>query len=336
MAPVTELQLSVIYDPEEEGRGVAEVDLVLVHGFGGDFMGTWTDKTVEPNVFWPRDLLLQKQPRTRILSFGYDAGETTTATIRDNARTMLVYLDCLRDDECNVRPIVFIGQCLGGLIIRQAMCFAKRERIYRPIAFATKSIMFFGTPHGGGDEKGWLKLAKNYEGFGSKCKMIDVLGNNTAELLKLDEDFCRLINDYTIVNFFEMQHLPGTKTTIVGKADAIKLPGLEHLGVNADHLRICQFKRVNDNTFMKICRVIKEAVGKPKAQEAAAQATPSSSAKKLQAPQLMLPQRMLELEQGNGPSSMPWNEYPSQETPAAAKHKSRRPVLEVVRARLFY
>ncbi|TRX89122.1 hypothetical protein FHL15_009935 [Xylaria flabelliformis] len=330
MAPVTELQLSVIYDPEEEGRGVAEVDLVLVHGFGGDFMGTWTDTTVKPNVFWPRELLLQKQPQTRILSFGYDAGETTTATIRDNARTMLVYLDCLRDDK--TRPIVFIGQCLGGLIIRQAMCFAKRERKYRPIASATKSIMFFGTPHGGGDEKGWLKLAKNYEGFGPKCKMIDVLGKNTAELLKLDEDFCRLINDYTIVNFYELQPLSETGMTIVGKADATKLPGLEQLGVNADHLRICQFKRVSDNTFIKVCKVIKEAVGNPKEQEAASQAPPSSLVKQLPAPQSMPRQLFLELEQGN----RSWNEYSSQEVPAAAKPKTRRPVIEFFRASLFY
>ncbi|KAI0555985.1 hypothetical protein F4679DRAFT_13115 [Xylaria curta] len=333
MAPVTELQLSVIYDPQEEGRGVAEVDLVLVHGFGGDFMDTWTDRTVEPNVFWPRELLLQKQPKTRILSFGYDAGETTTATIRDNARTMLVYLDCMRDNK--IRPIVFIGQCLGGLIIRQAMCFAKRERIYKPIASATKSIMFFGTPHGGGDEKGWLKLAKNYEGFGSKCKMIDVLGNNTAELLKLDEDFCRLINDYAIVNFYELQPLSGTKMTIVGKADATKLPGLEQLGVNADHLRICQFKHVNNNTFMKVCKVIKEAVGKPREQEATAQTPSSSSAKQLPAPQPMLQQQMLELEQSGEPSSMPWNEYSGQEVPDA-KRRARRPVIEFFRARLFY
>ncbi|KAI0532178.1 hypothetical protein GGR58DRAFT_507688 [Xylaria digitata] len=320
MAPVNELQLSVIYDPEEEGQGVAEVDLVLVHGFGGDFMGTWT--SAEGNVFWPRDLLLQKQPRTRILSFGYDAGETTTATIRDNARTMLVYLECQRDDES--RPIVFLGQCLGGLIIRQAMCFAKRERTYRSIASATKSIMFFGTPHGGGDRKGWLKLAKSYEGFGPKCKMIEVLGNNTTDLCELDEDFCRLINNYTIVNFIEMQPMPGTEKLIVEKADATKTAGLEQVPVNADHLRMCQFKHAKDSTFLKICKIIKQAIPKAKEQEAAAAVPPPSSAEWVYAPQPMPQQRMLESAQHG--ESYPWHDYLPQQASSVRFSPGGKPV----------
>ncbi|KAF2968645.1 hypothetical protein GQX73_g4897 [Xylaria multiplex] len=309
MAPVNELQLSVIYDPEEEGQDVAEVDLVLVHGFGGGFMGTWT--SAEGNVFWPRDLLLQKQPRTRILSFGYDAGETTTATIRDNARTMLVFLECQRDDES--RPIVFLGQCLGGLIIRQAMCFAKRERIYRSIATATKSIMFFGTPHGGGDKKGWLKLAKNYEGFGPKCKMIEVLGNNTTDLCELDEDFCRLISNYTIVNFIEMQPMPGTDKLIVEKADATKTAGLEQVPVNADHLRMCQFKSIKDSTFLKVCKILKQAAPKAGGQGPQAAGPVPPSTEWFHTPQPKPRQLMLESAEHDTSRFMPWRDYPQQQ-----------------------
>ncbi|KAI0423013.1 hypothetical protein F5X98DRAFT_323549 [Xylaria grammica] len=336
MAPVNELQLSVVYDPEEEGRGIAEVDLVLVHGFGGDFMGTWTYKEAGHNVFWPRDLLLLKQPRTRILSFGYDAGETTTATIRDNARTMLVYLDCQRDDES--RPIIFLGQCLGGLIVRQAMCFAKRESVYNSIASATQSIMFFGTPHGGGDKKGWLKLAKNYEGFGPKCRMIDVLGKNTTDLLELDEDFCRLINDYTIVNFFEQQPLAGTTKLIVEKWAATNTAGLEQVPVNADHLRMCQFQHAKNSTFLKICKVIRQAVLKAREQEAAAGAPLSSSASSARRPQPLPQRRMLEPApaQHSGSSNMPWDAYSREGTPADTSPKRHRNVIQFLVARVSY
>lgn len=94
--------------------------LVLVHGFGGDFIDTWTYKDVERSVFWPKDLLLseQKQPRTRILSFGYDAGELVVASIRVYARTMLGFLKDQREG-IESRPIVFLGHCLGGLIVKQ-------------------------------------------------------------------------------------------------------------------------------------------------------------------------------------------------------------------------
>ncbi len=96
--------------------------LVLVHGLGGDPIDTWTCKTVSPSVFWPRDLLSKKQPRTRVLSFGYSASiyeNTSIATIRDNARAMLDHLSCLRDEGGEDRPIVFLGHCLGGLIVEQ-------------------------------------------------------------------------------------------------------------------------------------------------------------------------------------------------------------------------
>lgn len=101
-----------------------DCSLVLLHGFGGDFIDTWTSKEVEPSVFWPKDLLLSgkkpadKQPRTRTLSFGYDAGELVVASIRVYARTMLGFLKDQREG-IESRPIVFLGHCLGGLIVKQ-------------------------------------------------------------------------------------------------------------------------------------------------------------------------------------------------------------------------
>ena len=40
-------------------------------------------------------------------------------TIRDYARTLLVYLGRKRGEDAKTRPIVFLGHCLGGLIVKQ-------------------------------------------------------------------------------------------------------------------------------------------------------------------------------------------------------------------------
>ncbi|KAI8630352.1 hypothetical protein F5Y19DRAFT_474742 [Xylariaceae sp. FL1651] len=188
---------------------------------------------------------------------------------------MLRFLDNQREGDSKSRPIVFLGHCLGGLIIRQAIRFATKEKLVS-IASATKSMMFFGTPHGGGDKKGWLKLAEHV-GFGRKPRMIDDLTKKTDNLDNLDEDFC---------------HLP-----IVNKMSAYKIAG-ESVFVGADHLKLCQFEDDDDSTFLRVCQVIKEAVlktqgqGLPEPKVAAAVLLPSA-----QRPQAAPPAP---------PSTQPW------------------------------
>lgn len=121
--------------------------------------------------------------------------------------------------------------------------------------------MFFGTPHGGGDKKAWLKLANNYKGFGKKCKMIDVLANNTDDLIEIDEDFCRMAPDYTIMNFIELRVMPGAKKPIVDKTSAVKTEGTdgECIPVDGDHITMCQFRSIDEDAFLKVCKVINRA-----------------------------------------------------------------------------
>ncbi|KAI1172685.1 hypothetical protein F4777DRAFT_560506 [Nemania sp. FL0916] len=263
MASQKKLRLRVIYDPVEKQKGTPDVDLVLIHGFGGDLNDTWTYKENNSNVFWPCDLLSQKRPRTRILSFGYGVGENVVGTIRDYARTLMEYLHCQRDDA-GCRPIVFLGHCLGGLIAKQAVRFAAKESRYKSIAEATKAMMFFGTPHDGGDRKGWLKLAEKYKAMGSRCRMIDVLAKNTDDLLEIDEDFCQLRVRYRTVAFYEIRPLPEAKEVIVCKTSAtgpMIADGFEALTVDADHIHMCQFENADDGTFKKVLQVIKDATG---------------------------------------------------------------------------
>ncbi|GAP82518.2 putative protein SERAC1 [Rosellinia necatrix] len=157
-----------------------------------------------------------------------------------------------------MRPIVFLGHCLGGLIIRQALCFAKREGRYQHIALATRSVMFFGTPHGGAKKKSLLDLAR-IQGLGRKAKMIDVLAKKTGDLTEIDEDFCRIAGNYTIVNFYQVQGQGRGNKALVAKPNAVTATDSESVGVNGDHLTMCQFKTREDNTFIKVCEVIDEA-----------------------------------------------------------------------------
>lgn len=102
------------------------LSIVLVHGVNGDLVKTWKDP--QSGTFWPQELLPQKFPQARVLSFGYNADmyrNNSAAGIRDNARTLLSYLCLEREELDSPTPIVFIAHCLGGLIVKQALYFAE-------------------------------------------------------------------------------------------------------------------------------------------------------------------------------------------------------------------
>lgn len=101
--------------------------VVLVHGLGGDTTQTWTWQaeagSPKSSVCWPQELLPAARPLTRVLSYGYNAdihNNRSIASIRDHSRTILERLIARRHDADTKRPIVFIGHCLDGLIVKQA------------------------------------------------------------------------------------------------------------------------------------------------------------------------------------------------------------------------
>jgi hypothetical protein len=82
--------------PGTESQAFDDVDIVAVHGLGGDRYRTWT----HPNgTLWLRDVAVNQLPGARIYTFGYDSGvafSKGTSTIRDFARILLEELRLAR------------------------------------------------------------------------------------------------------------------------------------------------------------------------------------------------------------------------------------------------
>jgi len=92
-----------------------------VHGLTGNRETTWTDKAT--GVFWPAHLLRNDVPKTRILTFGYDADIThfwasaSQNCIRNHAVNLANALAQLRErTETENRPLIFVTHSLGGLV----------------------------------------------------------------------------------------------------------------------------------------------------------------------------------------------------------------------------
>lgn len=93
----------------------------MVHGLDGDPVGTWE---ADDGTVWPRDLLPKEMKNVRVLTYGYNGSimdTTSVAEIGDHALNLVGRLDDERSEpHAQVRPIIFIGHSLGGIIIKQA------------------------------------------------------------------------------------------------------------------------------------------------------------------------------------------------------------------------
>jgi pimeloyl-ACP methyl ester carboxylesterase len=99
--------------------------IVLVAGLGGHYKTTWeaSDRTMWPVHLLPRDIA-----GIRVLSFHYNTtlrGTTSSVKIRDHALELLDRLDLDRiggrDELASLRPIIFVGHSLGGMLIKQVI-----------------------------------------------------------------------------------------------------------------------------------------------------------------------------------------------------------------------
>ncbi|KAI9863600.1 MAG: hypothetical protein M1813_003623 [Trichoglossum hirsutum] len=136
-------------EPDTEGC----VDIVAVHGLGGDAYGTWTH---ENGKLWLRDFLASQIPEARILTYGYDsvvAFSKSSAEVDDFARDLLQRVNVTRKPTSEkARPLFFICHSLGGILFRQALNLAHLDaKNFRELLEKFARVIFMGTPHGGSD-----------------------------------------------------------------------------------------------------------------------------------------------------------------------------------------
>src|SRR5271170_8023569 len=133
-------------------------------------MEAWTDP--ETSILWLRDLLPKAINTARVLTFGYSAyassfyGSGSVDRIQQHAQTLVADLQADRSlEDCTKRPIIFVCHGLGGILVKKALAYSSTrtskhvEHLYS-IFVSTLAILFFGTPHQGGDTAGWLTMKR--------------------------------------------------------------------------------------------------------------------------------------------------------------------------------
>jgi hypothetical protein len=119
---------------------------------------TWCTPTGPDGRLWLRDDLPEYIAESRVFLYEYNATATfgnDTSTFISSASALLEAIQALRgsdnDSSAKSRPILFLGHSIGGLLIKQALINAHNNPDYSSIEHATKGLVFFATPHRGGD-----------------------------------------------------------------------------------------------------------------------------------------------------------------------------------------
>ena len=149
---------------QHDGGSNPAVDIVFVHGLGGDAIQTWTHQISKK--FWPGDLLPMEMPDARTMTFGYDA---KTASFRSLSRSSFTLnannlVDRLvkkrQTDNEKKRKIIFVAHSLGGLLLLQAVQHINNSHCedYERILESTVGFLFLGVPFFGSQLINLLKL----------------------------------------------------------------------------------------------------------------------------------------------------------------------------------
>ncbi|OHE97572.1 hypothetical protein CORC01_07187 [Colletotrichum orchidophilum] len=257
--PASTLGLHQVYpDPKLKSKPI--IDVVFVHGLGGDSYSTWTkDKSL-----WIRDLLPQSElfQNARIMTFGYDARAFLTpfASQYSHGR-VFVFAEALLSDlkdkraaaAAKKRPIIFVAHSLGGIVVKSALRHAHMlPGLYGDILQSTNAIVFFGTPHQGSDLAVWASFLG---GLGRvvrlrNTRVVDDLKRWSNPLVELTTAFAEMWERFDITTFYETKKTHGVMMVPEGAAK-VGQKNEQARALLADHVGVCKFS-VDDPNWVSV------------------------------------------------------------------------------------
>ncbi|KAF2726427.1 putative ribonuclease p/mrp subunit [Polyplosphaeria fusca] len=247
----------------------AKVDIVFLHGLGGDRTRTWTWEGDGRKLFWPKDLLPQACPTARILSFGYNTdfahffpfyGPKFIAeqlTIDDHSTALFQSLIGFREETKTAdRPVIFVCHSLGGLVCANALSRPHgTDLASAALVEKTIGVVFLGTPFEGSSKAKWAGRALKVLDWVGTTHKEDVrdLEERSAKLISINDAFQKLLKArdrseerrfIEVACFFEQyaMYKAGKKVGTIVPKESASLPGIDPQSIQANHVDMCKFE----------------------------------------------------------------------------------------------
>ncbi len=174
-----------IHPLHEPGATEPLLDVIFVHGLGGDAIETW-HPAKRPDALWPK-WLAEDHSEMAVWTLDYPAkatkwsGQGNGMALPDRGKQVLDYLVA---SGFGRRPIAFVAHSLGGLLVKQVLRASIGLGVpqYRIIGEKTRGVIFLATPHAGSDLSG---LAQGLSFFSRPTEEVQDLRANNPYLLDL-------------------------------------------------------------------------------------------------------------------------------------------------------
>ncbi len=244
-----------------EHKRKALVDIIFIHGLGGDPLGTWHPNGERDSddswLLW----LSQDISEGSIWTLDYDvepsAWRGQTMPLVDRATNILSLLD---SDEIGARSIIFVAHSLGGLLVKQMLRHALDfgDPRWQLIARNTKGIVFISTPHSGSDLANWVSYfgpilrtttsVHELEAHHSRLRELNILYRNHEILSNIPiQIYCEKKKTKGLLVVNETSADPGIK-------------GVTPIPLDEDHISICRPRSRNTQIYKRVRRLIHESL----------------------------------------------------------------------------
>lgn len=248
------------------------LDVVFIHGLGGDAYTSWTVGNQEKS-FWP-NWLAEDFEQIGVWTIGYGASPSRwVEDVMPLEHRALNIINHLSLKQIGTRPLLLITHSMGGLLAKHIITQASHSGniTYQALGNNIKGLIFIAVPHNG---DGWANFLDAARLIVRGNKLIESLRKDNASLLTLSNAFNALVgkNNITCRSFFETKEIrpKGWKNIlrkgikVVSEASARgDFPQDAPIGLDADHLSICKLSSRDTQLYGNVIWLIEELLGTP-------------------------------------------------------------------------
>ncbi|KAF1849701.1 uncharacterized protein K460DRAFT_411532 [Cucurbitaria berberidis CBS 394.84] len=227
------------------------------------------DRVSKHQVFWPQDLLCESYSNLRIFTYGYDShvthwfkGPAMQLDILSHGESLISGLAARRAEDAG-RPLLFVVHSLGGLVLKDVLRRARgsTDPRFKAIYSATKGVIFFGTPHRGGNYINIGLTAQKIvacSGLDASDKVLRDLKFDSSIAKMLSEEFTQFLDERRpIVYTFQEASgisgfgpLSGKVVDDISSSLEYSLQFKDH--IYANHMDMCRFSGPEDVGYEKV------------------------------------------------------------------------------------
>jgi len=251
----------ITLDRIEAGGGDPRLNVVFLHGLGGDPITTWRN---DNGFNWPNELA-EELPGLAVYSIGYPGDKASWNSGWPIAQVAVAILDRLISDRIlrtTNTPIIFICHSLGGLIVKKLILTAESDRGQdaqkRKFLNRVAGVVFLATPHAGSF---MATIARQFHWFVSNS--LSDLGANDENLRDLSVSYRNWVaDDRARIRhrvYYETRGVFGAPPVDATSADP-GITGVRPVAIGRDHIALCKPNDRRDQVYEGVLAFLDEAI----------------------------------------------------------------------------